>query len=208
MAKDKKSFIMYCDQRGIFDKLSNDQAGRLIKHIFSYVSDENPKSDFVTELAFESIKTALKRDLKKFEAIKKKRSDAGKASAEKRKQNSTNPTSVESVQQTSTNPTVNDSVTVNVNDTVTVSSKLDEAPQFGEFLEYAIEKKPNVDREAVRLKYEAWKENGWKTGGKTQRAIKNWKSTLLNTLKHLGEQERKPVNSRDLSQMEYGENNF
>ena len=118
MAKDKKSFILYCDQRGIFNKLSDEQAGVLIKHIFAYVSDENPNADFVTELAFESIKTQLKRDLQKYEQIKDKRSEAGKASAEKRKQTSTNPTSVESAEQTSTNPTVNDIVNVNDNDNV------------------------------------------------------------------------------------------
>jgi len=67
MAEGKKSFILYCDQRGVFNKLSDEQAGVLIKHIFAYVSDENPESDFVTELAFESIKQQLKRDLVKYE---------------------------------------------------------------------------------------------------------------------------------------------
>jgi len=69
MAKDKKSFMLYIDQMGIFDKLEDDQAGRLIKHIFMYCNDENPKADFITELAFESIKQSLKRDLKKYENI-------------------------------------------------------------------------------------------------------------------------------------------
>lgn len=87
MAKGKKSFILYCDQRGIFEKLSNEQAGQLIKHIFAYVSDENPEGDFVTELAFESIKTALKRDLKKWDTQQEQRSEAGKRSAEVRKRN-------------------------------------------------------------------------------------------------------------------------
>ncbi len=134
MAKDKKSFILYLDQKGIFEKLTNEQSGVLIKHIFSYVSDESPEGDFVTELAFESIKNQLKRDLKKFEEVKTKRSKAGKRSAElralkKNEQTLTNPTSVENdstnstsvkcVQQTSTNPTV----TVNDTDTV-INNKL------------------------------------------------------------------------------------
>jgi hypothetical protein len=67
MAKNKKSFVLYNDQRGIFNKLSDEQAGILIKHIFSYVCDEDPKADFITELAFEPIKSTFKRDLKKFE---------------------------------------------------------------------------------------------------------------------------------------------
>lgn len=56
-------------------------------------------------------------------------------------------------------------------------------PTFEEFKKYALEKKSDVNIESLELKYEAWKEAGWKTGhGK---AIKNWKSTLLNTLEHI-----------------------
>ena len=54
------------DQRGIFDKLSDEQAGKLIKHIFSYCADENPEAEFIIDIAFESIKQTLKRDLKKY----------------------------------------------------------------------------------------------------------------------------------------------
>lgn len=122
MAEGKKSFVLYADQRGIFNKLSDEQAGHLIKHIFSYVNDEDPEGDFVTELSFESIKQQLKRDLDKWSTTKQGRSKAGKASAEARKlkkqQSLTNSTNVNFVQQSSTNPTVtvNDNVTVNVND--------------------------------------------------------------------------------------------
>ena len=64
--KDKKSFILYCDQKGVWDKLDDTQAGKLIKHIISYVNDENPTApDFITELAFEPITQSLKRDPKK-----------------------------------------------------------------------------------------------------------------------------------------------
>ena len=82
MAENKKSFVLYSDQRGTFEKLSNEQAGLLIKHIYAYVNDENPNGDFITELAFEPIKTQLKRDLVKWESLKEKRSLAGKKSAE------------------------------------------------------------------------------------------------------------------------------
>lgn len=125
MEEDKISFVLYSDQRGQFDKLSDEQAGKLVKHIFSYVNLEYPEGDFITELAFEPIKTQLKRDKKKWESVIKKRSDAGKASAEakknKRQQASTNSTSVESVETKSTNPTVsvNGNVSViSVSDTV------------------------------------------------------------------------------------------
>lgn len=119
MAQDKKSFVLYSDNYGLIKQLPDDVAGRLLKHIFAYVNDENPVSDdLLLNVAFEPIKMALKRDLKKYEQIKEKRSLAGKKSAEQRQQNSTNPTHVESVQQTSTNPTVSDSD--NVSDNVSV----------------------------------------------------------------------------------------
>ena len=85
MAKDKKSFILYVDQKDLWNKLPDEIAGKLIKHIYSYVSDENPKSDdLIVEIAFEPIKQQLKRDLKLFEEKRVKRSQAGLAGANKR----------------------------------------------------------------------------------------------------------------------------
>jgi hypothetical protein len=76
MAKDKKGFVLYADQKEIFDELPNDYAGKLIKHIFSYVNDENPTTDdLVLKIAFSSIKAQLKRDLKKYEAKSLKNSE-------------------------------------------------------------------------------------------------------------------------------------
>jgi len=117
MAENKKGFVLYADQKSIIDMLTNEVAGELFKHIFSYVNDEEPISDNpLVNLAFEPIKLQLKRDLKKWEDIKVKRSEAGKISAEKRKQqNQQVLTSVESVEQTLTNPTVKDNVNVKVN---------------------------------------------------------------------------------------------
>lgn len=117
MAADKKSFVLYADSYGLIKQLPDDVAGKLLKHIFAYVNDENPVSDdLLLNIAFEPIKMHLKRDLKKFELIKEKRSIAGKKSAEIRQQNSTNSTHVDFVQQTSTNSTVSDSVSDNVSD--------------------------------------------------------------------------------------------
>lgn len=129
MAENKKGFILYADQKELFDQLPDDKAGELIKHIFSYVNDENPVTDdLVIKLAFTPIKQQFKRDLQKWESTREARSKAGKASAEARKlkkeQELTNSTHVKSVEQNPTNPTVNDNVTVNVNDTVKVKDIL------------------------------------------------------------------------------------
>lgn len=58
-------------------------------------------------------------------------------------------------------------------------------PDFEEFLNYAIEKKPLADKEQLRFKYQSWVENGWATG--KNNPILNWKSTLLNTLPYINE---------------------
>lgn len=85
MAKDKKSFILYVDQKDLWNKLPDEIAGKLIKHIYAYVSDENPESeDLIVNIAFEPIKQQLKRDLKLFEEKRVKRSEAGIAGANKR----------------------------------------------------------------------------------------------------------------------------
>lgn len=75
MAKDKKSFLLYCDQIHLFEGLDDIEAGKLIKHIFNYVNDKNPEPiDKITKIAFEPIKHQLKRDLVKYEALKNKNS--------------------------------------------------------------------------------------------------------------------------------------
>jgi hypothetical protein len=61
-------------------------------------------------------------------------------------------------------------------------------PEFSEFLAYALEKKPKINQQDLRLKYESWKESSWSINrnGKLQ-PITNWKTTLLNTLPYLKE---------------------
>jgi hypothetical protein len=78
MAENKKSFILYCDQQGIFNQLPDEIAGRLIKHIFAYVNDESPTTDeLIINIAFEPIKQQLKRDLQKYQQFVDKQRDNG-----------------------------------------------------------------------------------------------------------------------------------
>ena len=98
MATGKKSFILYCDQRGTWERLSNEQAGKLIKHVLAYVNDENPEADFITELAFEGIKRALKADLIKYEQIKTKRIESGRKGGKQTQANQASATSAKANQ--------------------------------------------------------------------------------------------------------------
>ena len=114
MATGKKSFILYCDQRGTWERLSDEQAGKLIKHVLAYVNDENPESDFVTELAFEGIKRALKADLIKYEQIKTKRVEAGRKGGKQTQAKQASATFAQANQAVNVNGNVNVTDTVNV----------------------------------------------------------------------------------------------
>ena len=79
MAEGKKSFVMYCEWQELFTKLDDAQSGRLIKHIFAYVNDQNPEPpDVITDIAFTQIKQQFKRDLKKYEAIAERNRSNGR----------------------------------------------------------------------------------------------------------------------------------
>jgi hypothetical protein len=112
MAKDKKGFILYSDQKELFEQLPNEKAGELIKFIMAYVNDENPQTDdLIINLAFTPIKQQLKRDLIKFEEKKEIRSKAGKAGAEKRWQNVVNDSKrISDIAKIAVNVNVNDNV--------------------------------------------------------------------------------------------------
>jgi len=70
MAEGKKIVSVYVDWVDVFEKLEDDEAGRLIKHFFRYVNDQNPQvPDRLTDIAFEPIKKQLQRDLDKWEAV-------------------------------------------------------------------------------------------------------------------------------------------
>jgi hypothetical protein len=75
MAKDKKSFVLYCDIIHTIEQLSDEQAGHLFKHVLYYVNDLNPETDnVITKIAFEPIKQQLKRDLVRYEKIRERNS--------------------------------------------------------------------------------------------------------------------------------------
>ena len=124
MAENKKSFVAYCDWHGTFKALPDDIAGQLIKYIFSYVNDEEPKphENYVVNALFQQVKATLKRDLNKWEKQREQRSKAGKKSAEIRKTKSNERSTV--VNEKVRKATVNDNVNVNVN-TTTVEAEVD-----------------------------------------------------------------------------------
>jgi len=201
--KNKKSFILYADYRETFRKLSDEQAGQLIKHIFDYVNGEQPKiKDFVLDIAFTPIKTQLERDFVKWDEIVEKRRLAGKKGGmisgetrSKKKQNEANEANAYFAKQNEAKGSkrkqneaneadnVNDTVNDIVNDTVNDNVINKNIPTFLEFKNFALSNEPNLKTKSIELKYKAWKENDWKDGN--DKKIKNWKTKLLNTIPHL-----------------------
>lgn len=131
MAENKKGFVLYADQIEIFEQLPDDDAGKLIKHIYRYVNDKNPVSDdLLLNVAFASIKSQLKRDLVKYEdrATRSKRN--GKLGG--RPKNPEEPKKPSGLNDNPEEPrkpdtvTVTDTVTDTVNDTVNDNKKKEE----------------------------------------------------------------------------------
>lgn len=67
-------------------------------------------------------------------------------------------------------------------------------PDFEDFKNYALENKPDINIPALELKYKSWVQNNWKTG-KGQKIV-NWKSTLLNTIPYIKNENNSGNNKR------------
>ena len=124
--KGKKSFVLYTDQREVFDELTDEDAGKLIKIIFAYVNDENPEiTDRLLKIAFLPIKTQLKRDLVVWDEKKQQRAEAGRKGGLAKASNATFATNDSSkAKQNLANLAVNVNGNVNVNDNVNVNGNV------------------------------------------------------------------------------------
>lgn len=152
MAENKKSFVAYADWKLIFDELPDEEAGKLIKHIFSYVNDENPISDSILiNAVFANIKTTLKRDLEKWQTQLNQRVEAGKKSAEQRATKSNDRSTLVEVRQR--NPTDNVNVNVSVSDNVLLEPKVltDFDKAFNEFKKMRVKKRSPMTERAEEL---------------------------------------------------------
>ena len=174
MAENKKSFIAYVDWKETFDVLPDELAGKLIKHLFAYVNDENPDTqDVLINAVFANIKHTLKRDLRKYETIRKKRADAGRVSGKVRKQKGTKRTSVQRVKQTGTKRT--DSVNVSDNDIIKKNIKNKFIPPtLEEVKQFFFEK--GYTEESAEKAYNHYSLANWKdTNGKQ---VLSWKQKM------------------------------
>lgn len=164
MATDKKSFLLYCDLIHTVEQLTDEQAGDLFKHILRYVNDQQPQTEnVITRIAFEPIKQSLKRDLQKYEDIRKRNQDNARkrwdATASDRIPNDTKNA---------------DSVSVSGSGSVTGKKEIKGfvKPTIEQLKEYMREQGMNDIAENWLNHYEA---NGWKVG---KNPMKDWKASV------------------------------
>jgi hypothetical protein len=164
MAENKKSFLLYCDLIHTVEQLTDEQAGDLFKHILRYVNDQEPQTEnVITRIAFEPIKQSLKRDLQKYEDIRKRNQDNARkrwdATASDRIPNDTKNA---------------DSVSVSVSGSVTDKKEIKGfvKPTIEQLKEYMTEQGMNDIAENWLNHYEA---NGWMVG---KVKMKDWKASV------------------------------
>ena len=120
----KDSFILYTEQKEVIDKLTDEQAGKLIKAIYEYVeTDKMPQLDSLLEIIIIPFKQNIDRNIDKWEQIKQKRSEAGKIGAEIKKQKQAKQANANFAKSKEANQAVNVNVNENVNDNVNVKDK-------------------------------------------------------------------------------------
>lgn len=145
MAEGKKSFILYSNIRNTVVKLPVEKQAQLFMMILDYVNDLDPKTDdLLLEVAFEPIKQQLKSDLKKWDSLREKRSEAGriggKKSGEARSSNVKQPEANEAFASTSKQIEANEAVNVNAIVNVIDNVLLEKEPK-----EKKIKKKKLID---------------------------------------------------------------
>ncbi|TDX83954.1 DUF6291 domain-containing protein [Epilithonimonas xixisoli] len=125
MAENKNSFIIYTDWKQDFEFLTDEEAGKLIKHLLRFASDENPtieNEDRLLQFAAQKMKAVMKKDLKKYEAVIQKRSEAGKKGGVNSGKSRTSKQDEANKANAST-PKQNERVNDNVNDNVILLKK-------------------------------------------------------------------------------------
>ena len=179
MAEGKKSFVLYCDQKEMFEHLPAEMCKKLLLHLFAYVNDDHPTSDDpILNALFAPIKHQLKRDLIKWESrASTSRANGALGGRPKTQTNPSKPSGLINNPEEPTEPvTVN--VNGNVNDTVTVKdikkTKGFAPPTLLEVKEY-FKEKGYSDASAIKA-FNYYEAGDWKDS-KGQK-VKSWKQKM------------------------------
>lgn len=159
----RDTMIFYRSFYEAIKELPLDKQGEVYNAIFSYGLDFNEvELSGISKTIWTLIKPQIDANIKRFENGKKPKA--------KQKESKTE---AEQKQETSKSEANNNNNNNNNNN----------IPTFIDFLSYADEKKPNINREHLKSKYDSWIENDWKDGN--DKKITNWKVKLLNTIPYI-----------------------
>lgn len=237
MAEGKNKITIYRDWIDFFEPLTDEEAGKLIKHFLKYVNDLNPSSDRITELLFEPMKKILKRDLKKWEGVILEKSNSGRIGnikrwhldlynqlinkkitieeaekiAESRKTSQNIADAIKTSQNIAVIDIVNDIVNVK-EDSVLVKTASPYAkkiiPSLDEVIEYLVLEKNESQNEAEKF-FDYYQANGWRVG---KNPMKDWKAAARNWLKNKSNYNKQTLktneNGKQLSKQELEQQEF
>jgi hypothetical protein len=189
MATGKKKVIVYADWISTFELLSDEEAGKLIKHFFRYVNDLDPAPpERLIEILFEPIKATLKRDLEKWEIRSGNAKANGlKGGRPKTENNPEKPSGLFLAQKkpVSVSVSVSDSVSVKENNSLSINidkecvKEKKASQKFVKPTRSEIQDFINLNSFVVNADYfiNHYESNGWKVG---KNSMKDWKATLRN----------------------------
>lgn len=123
----KESFILYTEQKEVFENLSDEDAGKLIKGIFEHATGNQPEFNNLLKLVFIPIRQQLDRNTQKYLETKEKRRVAG---AKGGKQKVANQANANFAKQNQANQADNDNVNDNVNVINNIISYLNQQSGF------------------------------------------------------------------------------
>lgn len=147
MADGKKSFLFYTDWGDTFDELSNEDAGKLIKHLCDYTRDKNPQTDSILiKAVFANMKSTLKRDLDKWRVKSLKNSENAKKRWDKNNANACE--RIERNAKHADNDNVNDNDTVN---DILLEKETKEFNEFWDLYDKKTGKKEKVKKKFLNL---------------------------------------------------------
>lgn len=199
----KNSFILYTEQKAVIDKLTDEQAGRLIKAIYAHETGEEMELDSILDLVITPFLTSLERNTEKYQ----KRVETNKKNIAKRwNEDDTKNTNGKNGIQNDTNDTNgndSDSDSVSDNDNVNdlkenTKRKVFAKPTVEEVKAYCTERKNNVDANKFIDFYES---KGWLIG---KNPMKDWKACVRTWEKTSNSSPPKPSNAYiNPSQSEY-----
>jgi hypothetical protein len=174
----KGSFLLHIDSLCILDKMTDEQAGVLLKAIYHYqLHGELPVLDFAIEMAVIPFINQFKRNNEKYEQVIEKRKYAGSLGGKQKVANIANATSAK---QKVANVAVSDSVNVSVSDSVNVNDSVNEKKE---------KNTKNVFSPPTSLEVENYFfENGYKREAGTKAynyySVANWQDSKGNKVKN------------------------